>query len=436
MGFSKLRKKRFLSGKGNGLCTDTQAGYFLSLGAGHNQVNLIRAAGQLGYKVIAVDRNTSAPGFEEANLHMYCSVLQPKKILTNLQNNSDIYVKLMGVGCRSFGRANYSAALIAKRLALPGPEPQKLNVFQNKAKLKKLMLRLKIPSATSYVLSKEIQDNKKNQTEWQGYLPLIVRPVTGHAKQGVQLIDRVEELRRFANKQKSLGNFLLDKYVEGREINVIGFVNKGRFQLVCITDKHVANHASRFIELSHHYPAKIEQKVIEKICTYIQSICDATELKDSPFVAEFLLCDYDERMPICMIECSPEIGGEYLADWLIPAALGRDYFQDLVRIYTGEKIETEQFESSKACAQISIRFISQSNGCLKRLEFPSYLAKDENFLFAYYLKRPGDKTSLSRGNLDRLAVFGIKSALDDPKHHKNIERIVRDTIVEYVKPKQ
>ena len=405
------------------------SGYFLSLGAGHNQVNLIKAASQLGYKVIAVDRDTKAPGFKEANLHMYCSVLQPKKILNNLQNNLNINGELMGVGCRSFGRANYSAALIAKRLALPGPEPQRLNVYRDKAKLKKLMLRLEIPTAPSYVLSRGMKKNGQNQTKWQEHLPFIVRPIAGHAKQGVQLIDRMEELQHFLNKQQSINEFLLDKYVEGREINVIGFVKGGRFQLACITDKHVANHSSHFIELSHHYPVKIKPEVIKKICKYIQDICDATELENSPFVAEFLLCDYDEKMPICMIECSPEVGGEYLADWLIPAALERNYFQDLVRIYTGEEIEL--YEYGEARSQVSIRFIAQSNGRLKHLEFPSYLGKHEDLLFAYYLKKPGDKTSPKRGNLDRLAVFGLRSALENNNHYKDIERIVRDTTVEY-----
>ena len=185
------------------------SGYFLSLGAGHNQVNLIKAASQLGYKVIAVDRDTKAPGFGEASLHMYCSVLQPKKILNNLQNNLSINGELMGVGCRSFGRANYSAALIAKRLALPGPEPQRLNVYQDKAKLKKLMLRLEIPTAPSYVLSKGMKKSGQNQTKWQEHLPLIVRPITGHAKQGVQLLDRMEEFQHFINKQQSIDRISL-----------------------------------------------------------------------------------------------------------------------------------------------------------------------------------------------------------------------------------
>ena len=132
-----------------------------------------------------------------------------------------------------------------------------------------------------------------------------------------------------------------------------------------------------------------------------------------------------------MIECSPEIGGEYLADWLIPKALDKNYFQDLVRIYTGEEIKSGAYVHTKAHSQVSIRFIAQSNGRLKRLEFPPYLAKNKNLLFAYYLKKAGDRTSLKQGNLDRLAVFGLKAPLDDQEHYRDIERIVCDTIVEY-----
>ena len=432
--FTKLSAKSSLLNKEKELETkENGGGYFLSLGAGHNQVNLIRAANRLGYKVIAVDRNLRAPGFEEANLHMYCSVLRPKKILRNLENHLHINGELIGVGCRSFGRANYSAALIAKHLALPGLDPKKLNVFQDKRKLKKLMLKLGIPTAHSYVLSKKESETKPSLTRWQNYLPLVARPTVGHGKQGVQLLDRVEDLRRFVNEQKSQGfaeNFLLDKYIEGREVNVMGFVNHGRFQLVCITDKHVANYSSQFIELSHHYPTELKPELLEKLCDHIQRICDAASIENSPFVAEFLLCEFDEQMPVCMIECSPEIGGEYLADWLIPAAMNRDYFKDLIRIYTGEKVKFEE-GYSEAAAQVSIRFIAQSDGRLKRLEFPPNLVKREDFLFAYYLKKAGDRTSLKRGNLDRLAVFGLRTPIDKPRHYKEIESIIRDTVVEY-----
>ena len=56
--------------------------YFLSLGAGNNQIPIIKAAVDAGYQVIAVDQNTRAPG------NRYASII----IEESLRNYRKIYV--------------------------------------------------------------------------------------------------------------------------------------------------------------------------------------------------------------------------------------------------------------------------------------------------------------------------------------------------------
>ena len=412
---------------------DVSSIYFLSLGAGKHQVPLIQAAKDLGYKVIAVDKNPNAPGFVQADLKMYSSILKPKKILKTLYANLLSITDLAGVGTRSFGRACYSATLIAKKCSLPGPSPKKLEIFRNKVLLKKLANKLKIPCAPSYLFNNKKKSKEINlQIDFQKHLPLVVRPIFGHGKKGVLLLDRVEDVNEFLKKNKTLNNFLLDKYIEGREITVIGLVSNGRFQLSCITEKHVAKYFSYFIELQHHFPVQIEKDVIDKICNYLQRICDDTNLDYCPLVAEFIISDYNEKMPICLIECSPEVGGEYLADTLIPIATGQNYFQDLIKVYTGQNITSNNFQvDEKNMRQINIRFIPQKTGTLKKIEFPKTLKAHKGFLFSKILKEAGEHTSLERANLDRLAVFALQSSAEDQKIYQDVEQIVNETIIEY-----
>lgn len=409
---------------------DTQK-YFLSLGAGHNQLSLIKAAHDLGYKVIAVDKNAKAPGFSQANLHIYCSILKPKKILQNLQKNIEIYGELKGIGCRSFGRANYSAAIIAKNLSIPGPAPDNLNLFHNKAHFKQLMHKLNIPTAPSCILNKKSKNSKKFKQNWHKNLPLIARPVVGHAKQGIKLLEKEEDMVLFLKNNSLKNEFLLDKYIKGKEINIIGLVCDGIFTLVCATEKHVIHHSSQFIELEHRYPINIKTKTKQKICAYIQKICDYTDIKNSPFVAEFIINENNPKDNIYIIECSPESGGEYLADYLIPVTTGIDYFQELVKICTGQKANFRIDSNKEKSLAMSIRFIAQKNGTLKTLKLPSSLIKNKNLVFYHYLKKPGDKTSLAAGNVDRLAVFGIKSPITNKHHHQEVENIAKSILVEY-----
>ncbi len=406
------------------------SGYFISLGAGKNQVNLINAAQRLGYQVIAIDKSSSAPGFANADLQMYCSIIEPNKILQNLQIDLPIFGEIAGIGCRSFGQAIYSSAFIAKHFSLPGPGLDNLHVFQDKLALKKLFHKLNIPTSTSFIFNEQRESFRRNYYEWERLLPLIVRPIRGHAKQGVRILEKIGDVRDFLEETTNLNEYIFDKYIEGREVTVLGFVNHKQFILVSITEKHMGYHSSHLLEHGHTYPFQIESEVREKICTYLQKICDTTNLNHTPIVAEFILSDFDETMPICMIECSPETGGEYIADYLIPTVFNESYFQDLVRVYTGEKINIDSKYTQAKC-QVGIRFIPQKNGKLKYLKFPDAIHTEENLIFMRYLKKTGEHTSLLRGNLDRLAVFGMKAPLEEKHLQFHIEKIVKGTIIEY-----
>ncbi len=406
--------------------------YFLSMGAGKNQLHLINAAKELGYQVIAVDQDTKAPGFENSDLQMYCSLTRPKKILSSLENLIPIHGELVGVGCRSFGRINYSSALIANKLSLPGPNHKILNTFTNKLSFKNLMYKLKIPCAQSYIIKENNTISLEERCKkWEKYLPLVSRPIYGHAKVGVQILKQYNELFKFLEENRNFSEFLFDQYIEGKEVTVLGFVNAGRFHLTCITDKKVCQQAGQFIEYQHHYPSSINETLTEKICDIMQRICDATMLDASPIVAEFLIDEMNENSPLYIIEASPEIGGEYLAEILIPAALNKNYFKDLVHLYTGRVQNNKIFDYTAKTHQVKICFITQMNGTLKKIEFPESLYKDKGFLFAHYLKKPGSRTKLSNGNKDRLAVFAMKAPLDDQEFNLRIDTILRSVEIEY-----
>ena len=340
--------------------------YFLSLGAGHNQINLINAAKELGYNVIAVDKNKKAPGFELANLQMYCSLIKPKKILNNLKNIIPIYGELVGVGCRSFGRANFSSALIAKNLSLPlSISPSNLNLFNNKKNFKNLMFRLKIPTAGSFVITNPDPTTLKDRCKvWEKRLPLVARPMFGHAKLGVRIIHNFEDFYNFLKNHKNITNIIFDEYYEGKEVTVMGLVNSGRFHLVCISDKKIREQDGQIIEVQHHFPSQISDELKQNICTYMQNICNETKINYSPMVAEFLINDLNKEKPICMIEASPETGGEYLADYLVPAGLGFNYFKDLVQIYSDNITENFSDHYNENVSKVIICFVTQRNGKL------------------------------------------------------------------------
>ncbi|MCB1320665.1 MAG: hypothetical protein KDK34_10455, partial [Leptospiraceae bacterium] len=161
--------------------------YFLSLGAGQHQLSLIQAARDLGLRVIAVDRNLGAPGFRYADLQLQCSILRPRRIIRMLgENMTD--GRIVGVGCRSFGRANVAAALVARHFRTPGPTLAHLKHFRDKRANKLLLQKAGVSMPRIFTWD----SNAGRLALSRARPPLIVRPAVGHGKVGLQLLNKAE----------------------------------------------------------------------------------------------------------------------------------------------------------------------------------------------------------------------------------------------------
>ena len=413
------------------LYSEIQPQSFLCMGAGKNQLMLIRAARELGYRVIAIDKDKDAIGFEEADHKIYCSLLKPKQILSFLYNNPVFTNDLKGVGTRSFGKIAFSTAIVANRLSLPGTPHQNLHSFATKRKLKKLCDHLNIATPNYYIFEKT--KNTHNLKAWKKYLPLVIRPFFGHAKRDTYLLKSIEDVKYFLENTNTNKKYVVDRYLEGREVTVLGFCENKKFHLLCIIDRYTSKTSPYFADICHRYPSTIaDSQLSQSIIEHLQHICTATYLNQTPVVAEFLIVTENGKKAPYLIECAPEAGGEYLAEYLIPNTFEKsNYFQDLVHLFTGTKLAERLDAYQKPSKELRICFILQKHGQLKEIQLPSALWKHPGFIFAEYLKKPGDFTRMERGNLDRLAVFGLHAPLHDEKLDLFIEGVVQDTIISY-----
>ncbi len=413
-----------------------QENYFIALGAGNHQLPLIRAARELGFGVIAVDKNLRAPGFELANIHLQCSILRPGRILHLLQENLT-HGLIAGVGCRSYGSVNLSAAILSRALGTPGPSLENIRAFRNKRILKERLSKYEIPVPRSF--SWKTAAEKRTMIAAS---PLIARPSFGHGKMGIQILTSSDEVRRFLNENPvDRKSFLVEELIHGREATVLGLVRGGKFHMAALTDKVISNEPPMFAEVVHRYPSRLSSRLKQKIQTYMQKITSALALQNGPLVAEFMIQD-DFGSPgreLMLVECAPEAGGEYIADYLVPAASGKNFFQETVRIFAGQDVQGPVFENDDighppSEKKILIRYIMPEEGLLKSIRFPDRLQKHPGFIFSKYLKNPGDRTSLRRGNLDRLAVFILSGTLEQSAQlEAEMEQIVKDVEIVYEK---
>lgn len=377
--------------------------YFISLGAGKHQVSLIEAAKKLGYKVLAVDRNPEAVGFELSDLQLHCSITRASELIRLIEENLTRGI-ISGVAARSFGKVQETVALLSDYYHLPAFSAETIHAFQNKRKLKNRLKSTGINIPQNFSWRTEKQKDRLLSFRQN----LIARPATGFGKKNIQFLRNSDQILKFINRNKDDGSILLEQFILADEVTVIGFVKNGQFHTISISDKIVSRHPPLCVELKHRYPTALPGEDQHYINKTMQTIAEQTGLMNSPLLAEFLI---PEKGKPILVECAPELGGEYLADRMIPEMTGIDCFANLIHCFSGSmyRIKTEP-ETSGQC--FIIRYLPQQSGIIKEIFIPNELFQDPAFAFFERLKENKDKVSLKGGNADRILVAGFKGALE------------------------
>ncbi|EMJ86955.1 ATP-grasp domain-containing protein [Leptospira meyeri] len=378
-------------------------GSYLSIGAGENQIPLIRAAKARGLKVISVDTNPEAPGLVESDIRILESTHEYRKIL-HAMSRVPLPFKLMGVGSRSFGKAVYTVSYLAEKLKLRGNPRETVNLFLDKERFKNSVGKYGIPFPPS--LQTNLQPKAKEKKVELTY-PLIAKPKEGSGKKGITVLESESEFKKFTRLKTSEG-YLLEPLVSGDEVTVLGFVIARRFYLISLTDK-ITTEKPNFIEVAHLAPSQHIDMAgeIKMIC---QAIVTATKLKTGPFVAEFKITKNKECL---LIESAPEVGGEFLADVLIPEHYGYNYFNDLLSVTIGEKTRPGFLKKAKDGITKSALVFTLPPERQKKMGEPVSLVANtgETIFFQKQLVASGATLDKLEGNHKRTQVFGISTKL-------------------------
>ena len=368
---------------------------FVCLGAGAHQLPLMRAAAGLGLRIVAVDRRADAPGFREAEACVQIGTNRPAAIRRMLGTQLT-GGRVVGVATRSFGPAAVSAAALAASLGLPGPSVSSVRRFRNKRALKEMLglQGVRVPASYGWRTVGERFSLMKAP------LPLIARPAIGHGKLGVRVLRRATDLRIFLRHAgEDRGGILLEEFVEGAEVTVLGLVHNGCYIPVSISQK-VTSHSPLFAEERHSFPARMPDETRTRIQAAMQRIVRETQLSCGPIVAEFLV-GADAR-PV-LVEVSPEVGGEFIADCVAEVGAGVPFFRNLAQIATG----CAPVMGGRVPRSVVIRYLMPEDGVLSEVQVPRELREHPSLLFFRELRSPGTALSTDRGNLDRPFVFAL-----------------------------
>ena len=363
------------------------------LGGSMLQIPAIKAAQNLGFRVVCADYNPEAVGFAVADAFSLTSTLdldavealaRKERADFAITSTSDAPVRV--------------AALASERLGLPTG----ISSVDALCATQKDAMRMRLAEHGVPMPEFEICNTVAEfcaALERFGY-DCIAKPADSAASRGVRLItpdDRftpIDELfglfRRFSRK----GTVMVEQRVTGHEVSVEGMTVDGKTTILTITDK-LTTEPPYFVELGHSEPSRLPAVSQEAICEVAKRTVEAIGIVTGPSHTEIMLTDDGPKV----IEMAARLGGDFITSKLVPLSTGIDFVEGTVASALGLPYDF----TPKKLGGSAIRFITAGHaGMITSVEVPDELRGAEGVEEVELYLGPGDSVETPHSSNDRI----------------------------------
>jgi biotin carboxylase len=282
------------------------------------------------------------------------------------------------------------AALATSQLRLPGPSVAAVQNTRDKRRMRRVLAQAGL-GQVRYALCAQIEEAQRFLDEVAG--PVIVKPVSGSGSDGVSLVREAGELRQafeLASTALGFAGLLCEEYVEGPEVSLEAYSDRGRFVPVALTDKLTDE---RFLETGHQQPSAQPREVFEEVVSYAARALAALDVTHGVTHSEFRL---SARGPV-LIETHTRMGGGSIYV-LTQLATGVSLPDLMVALALGERPDVEPRPRGRGAA---IRFFTGRPGRVASIDVPPVAPGDGVHAAKVYVK-PGHVVSGRSSSRDRL----------------------------------
>ena len=204
----------------------------LFLGASVSQLAAIRQAREAGWYVVAVDGDPSAVAFDVADAAEAVD-------FTDLERVVDIGQRyaIDAIVAISSDRAVPIAAAVAEQLGLPGIGSETARRMTDKAAMRIHLQEHGVPQPQFAVVSDV--DGALRELDSVG-LPAVLKPVDSGGQRGICKINSIHELAERLPQtlaHSTSKRAILERHVDGSELNAIVVVRRGVPELVTLSDR-------------------------------------------------------------------------------------------------------------------------------------------------------------------------------------------------------
>jgi biotin carboxylase len=326
----------------------------LFLGASVSQLAAIRQARESGWRVVAVDGDPSAIGFDVADVAEPTDFNDLEQVVeVGRRHAIDAVVAI------SSDRAVPIAAAVAERLGLPGIGVETARLMTDKAAMRLHLQEHGVPQPPFAVLNGG--DGSLRELDRVG-MPAVIKPVDSGGQRGVSvigsrrdLVERLPQTIAYSTSKRAI----LERYVEGSELNAIVVVRRGEPQLVTLSDRLRPPGPGFGVGWIHLYPSQLPAAALATAEAVAVAAVRALGLQDGIAFPQLLVTG--ER-DVVVVEVAARIPAGQMAD-LVRLGVGVDLVDIALRQARGEEIPRELVEP-RFERPLAIRFLTASPGLL------------------------------------------------------------------------
>lgn len=185
-----------------------------------------------------------------------------------------------------------AAALASEQLGLPHNSPSAITATRNKADMRRRLAAARVRQPDFEVAQ---PDGDAPMTAERLGFPLVVKPVSLSASQGVIRVDRADDLPATIERTRSIAQaqgrdprepVLLERFVPGAEVAVEGLMRGGSLEILAIFDKPDPLDGPFFEETIYVTPSRLTPATQESIRAVTASGAKALGLSEGPIHAE------------------------------------------------------------------------------------------------------------------------------------------------------
>ncbi|HSJ93167.1 MAG TPA: ATP-grasp domain-containing protein [Gaiellaceae bacterium] len=326
----------------------------LVVGAGRYQRAVIRRARELGYRVVAVDRNPDAPAFAEADVGRVVDFADADAVLEAVRD-----LEIDGVTTVQSDRAVPVIARIASERGLPGIDEGTARAMTHKATMRLRLAEAGIPQPRFATLRSPAEAERAG--EEVGF-PAVLKPVDASGQFGVFRVESADEVRGRLEETLAVsaaGEAILEEFAEGVEMNGIVVVRDGEAVAVTLCDRLHPPGRSFGVSWIHLFPPAVVGDRLAESERVAAGAVHALGLRHGVAVPQ-LIATPDGR--VVVVECAARIGG--LMAELMQHALGIDLLGIQLRMALGEDVPDELVRE-RFRRPVAVRFLTADPGPLE-----------------------------------------------------------------------